>query len=225
MRNLILAVVVLMPTIAYGDYIEESLAKAAAKVGVPQQLLKAICNAESNLNAKAYVHADGGNNNHAFGMCQVLLKTAEQYGLSNHKCDDNFSYKPEDRVHANCRLFGPYTNALYAAKYLKYQLDRYGGSWVNAIAAYNSGTVRLCKTGWVKNARGVILYKCEKGGLLNQKYVDRVIKTLFSEQAYVEYREFSPIQKREEEQEGSTRRETTLIDLEYNRPDNKSISD
>jgi hypothetical protein len=181
MRMTILTLGLLMASPAgavSADYVEESISKAAKEVGVPAELLKAICVSESNLNTKAFVYADGGTQNHAFGMCQVLIKTAEDYGLKNHNCNDNFSYRPEDRTHENCKLFGAYTNALYAAKYLKYQLDRYGGSWINAIAAYNSGTVKLCKTGWVKNARGEKLYRCEKGGLLNQRYVDRVLKAL-----------------------------------------------
>lgn len=184
------------------NYIDESIVKAANKVGVPSSLLKAICSAESSLKQDEFVYADGGDSNHAFGLCQVLLKTAEGFGFSDDGCKDNYKFRKEDRKYKNCKLFGPYTNALYAAKYLKFQLDRYGNSWINAVAAYNTGTVRLCKTGWVKNIRGEKLYTCEKGGILNQKYVDRVLKSLIDEGEYVSDKP-SRIQKKEKTIAGS----------------------
>lgn len=166
------------------DYIDKSIKKAAKKVGVPYKLLDAVCYAESRHTPNAYVFSDGGTiTNHAFGMCQVLYNTAGEYGFVDDRCAGDFRYRKFQRNYKNCKLFGPYTNAYYAAKYLKKQLKRYNGSWINAIAAYNSGSVRICKTGWVyrnyKDAKGkwrkTKLYKCEKGGLLNQRYVDRVL--------------------------------------------------
>ncbi len=61
------------------EYIEKVIEKAAKKVGVPFEVLRAICKTESNLKTDAYVYSDGGGDNHAFGMCQVLRTTAEKY--------------------------------------------------------------------------------------------------------------------------------------------------
>jgi len=166
------------PMLASAADPRQEVRRAAKEVGVSPDLLSAICYAESHHNHKAYVHADGTGDNHAFGICQVLLKTAEQYGFKDPRCTEDFKSRKQDRTYSNCKLFGPYTNALYAARYLKYQLDRYDGSWINAIAAYNTGTVKLCKTGWVHNAHGKRMYKCSPGGLLNQKYVDRVLHAI-----------------------------------------------
>jgi len=76
-------------------------------------------------------------------------------------------------------LFDPYTNALVAAKYLKKQLVRYGGSQISAIAAYNSGTVLICKaSGIITNGRGKKLAKCRPGGIANEVYLDKVLQAL-----------------------------------------------
>ena len=155
----------------------DNIKRAADKVGVPHKVLYAICKAESHLNPKALGINDGGNNSHAYGLCQIRMPTAKWMGF---KGDDNcingdFSNK-SNRIYRNCKLFGPYTNAYWAAKYIKYQLDRYDNSWINAIAAYNAGSVRTCTTGYVTwKKTGEKLHECQIGGLLNQVYVDRVL--------------------------------------------------
>lgn len=161
-------------------YIEKSIKKAANKNKVPPSLLRAICSAESNLDPHAYRFGDGGEKNSAIGMCQILYNTARDYGFNDKRCAKSFKGLDKmSKIYKTCKLFGPYTNAYYAAKYLKFQLDRYDNSWISAIAAYNTGSLRICETGKVKSSStGEILYKCEKGGLLNQKYVDRVLKAL-----------------------------------------------
>lgn len=169
-------------------YIEEGINKASVKTGVPAILIKAICHAESKLKPSAYNHADGGGNAHALGMCQVLYRTAREHGLKDDKCLGDFRDTP--KKYSECKLFGPHTNALYAAKYIKWQLDRYDGSWINAIAAYNSGSVKTCPSKgffyvyvWDKKLKGLKQYKkeCTPGGLLNQYYVDRVMDYIIKE--------------------------------------------
>lgn len=175
-----------------GDYINSSILRAAEEVGIPPALLWAVCYSESGLKAAAYVHNDGLQDNSAFGVCQVLYHTAVELGMKpDLKCLKDFrtfdeklsgGSLPEDdktleRSYKTCKLFGPYTNAYYAAKYLKKQIDRYNGSEISGIAAYNTGSLKVCKTGKVYRATDrKVLYKCQKGGLLNQKYVDRVLK-------------------------------------------------
>ena len=163
-------------------YMHQSFAKAAGRVGVPIALLKAICWAESNHRVKAFVFSDGGKNNHAIGMCQVTYATARELGLRDTRCKEDFRKRKSERSYANCKLFGPYTNAYYAALYLKSRLDKYGDSWISATAAYNTGSLKTCKTGKVyRRSDRKVLYKCEKGGLLNQVYVDRVLNVLGQE--------------------------------------------
>lgn len=156
----------------------QEIRRAAKEVGVPPDLLSAICYAESHHKVKAYVHADGTGDNHAFGVCQVLLETAEQFGFRDERCRDDFTDNKERRTYSNCKLFGPYTNAFYAAKYLKYQLDRYNNSWIYAVASYNTGSLKMCRTGWIHNAHGKKMYRCKQGGIINQVYIDRVMHAL-----------------------------------------------
>jgi len=169
-----------------GSAVDEGLIKAAKKVGVPHKLLRAICYSESRLDTRAVAYSDGGGTNHALGMCQILYQTAVGMGMgSDDRCLTHI--EKSQRVYGNCKLFGPYTNAFYAARVLKYQLRRYNESWANATAAYNSGTVKICskrayysvriyvkKTGTVKWRR----IKCKSGGLMNSNYVDRVMKAM-----------------------------------------------
>ncbi len=189
MRFLFIAIFMLASNNAFSisqEYIEESIKRAAKDAGVPVDLLRAICFAESRLKPDAYVFSDGGNNNHAFGMCQVLYRTAGDFGFKDSRCLEDFRFRKQHRNYQHCKLFGPYTNALYAAYFLKRQLDRYDQSWINAIAAYNSGSVRICSSGWVYanrvdedgNVFRTKLYECKKGGILNQRYVDRVLHFL-----------------------------------------------
>ena len=65
---------------------------------------------------------DGGSP--SYGVCQLKQTTAEQMGYKG---------RPKD-------LMNPKINAYWAAKYLRYQLKRYGGDFCKASAAYNSGT-------------------------------------------------------------------------------------
>lgn len=160
--------------------------RAANKVGVPAELLAAICWSESKHTPETIAFGDGGKFNHAFGLCQVLLNTAKDLGFQD--TDDNCLKidRTSKRTYETCKLFGPYTNAYWAAVYLKQQLTRYDSSWSSAIAAYNSGSVKNCpKKGffWISwlGKLGVMRKrkaKCDPGSLMNQEYVDRVLKAL-----------------------------------------------
>ena len=197
------ACLVSMAAMSYpsSEYVNNKITQAAIENGVDPLLLKALCQAESstNLNPSSFNFEDGGPKNHSFGICQVLYSTAKWLGLDDVRCLTNFDTAKElsidrqegfilvkmQKRYKNCELFGPLTNARYAAKYLKIQLKEYKD--VNlAIAAYNSGTVRRCTDGFVslKFKHGktgkikTVKKRCKVGGLLNQYYVDRVRNNL-----------------------------------------------
>lgn len=100
---------------------------AAAKAAkISGALFLAVCTHETNL-TNVTVYHDGGSP--SIGICQMKEATARMLG---------FKGKAQD-------LINPYVNAKWAAKYLKYQLDRYDGDWCKATAAYNAGTYNESK--------------------------------------------------------------------------------
>lgn len=168
-------------------YINDVFERVAKETKVPEKLLRAICFAESKFNPEAYNHGDGKGTNSAFGICQVLHSTARNYGFKDDNCYKSFEdvvtsqgkFIKASRTYKDCNLFGVYTNVTYAAKYLNEQLNRYNNSWISAIAAYNAGTLKVCKTGKVLRAKDrSVLWTCKKGGILNQHYVDDVLQAL-----------------------------------------------
>jgi soluble lytic murein transglycosylase-like protein len=109
---------------------------ATMQNGLPANLLESLCYVESTHNVAA-VHIDDGNSS-SLGICQVKLETARWLGFKGTAKE----------------LMEPKTNIDYAAKYLKYQINRYGK--VNkAIIAYNRGNAN---------------------GLTTSKYQDKVLK-------------------------------------------------
>lgn len=90
---------------------------------LPQNLLSSLCFIESTHNPNA-VHKDDGTTN-SVGVCQLKLKTAKWLG-----------FKGTEK-----QLMDPRTNIYYAAKYLKYQIDRYN-SVERGIVAYNKGNAK-----------------------------------------------------------------------------------
>lgn len=99
-----------------------ALTLASKSIGVPLQLLVAICTVESGLHATVINQYDG--DSPSYGLCQVKHNTAKQVGFKGN---------------VN-RLLKADVNASVAAKYLKHQLIRYKGNWKKAISAYNRGT-------------------------------------------------------------------------------------
>jgi soluble lytic murein transglycosylase-like protein len=90
-------------------------------IGVPGTLLLAICTVESG--GTNYVRAHDGPSS-TFGVCQIKSETAKMLGFKGKESD----------------LMKPKVNIEYAARYLRYQLDRYDGDICRATAAYNTGT-------------------------------------------------------------------------------------
>jgi soluble lytic murein transglycosylase-like protein len=86
---------------------------AAARNGVDPALLRGLIRQESNFNADARSPAG------AMGLTQLMPATAAGLGVTN----------PSDAVQ----------NIEGGAKYLKQQLDRFGGDVSKALAAYNAG--------------------------------------------------------------------------------------
>lgn len=111
---------------------------AADTAEIPRELLLAVCWGESTFRTHGVTHKDGGTLSH--GVCQVKLATAvwmdQVYG---------HSIKATSK-----RLEDTKTNAFYAAKYLKYQLERYHGNWKLAVDAYNKGRAVSSRSKYVK---------------------------------------------------------------------------
>lgn len=100
---------------------------AADQVGVSRELLVSICGVETSYNPQIRPHKDGSSLSH--GLCQVKEETALFM-------DQVYKHKMGATV---ARLQNPYISAFYAAKYLKYQLNRYDGNVAKAVTAYNKG--------------------------------------------------------------------------------------
>lgn len=99
----------------------KALHQAADDVDVPYRLLLAICTVESSLKPRA-IHPHDGDGT-SYGLCQIKEATARDMG-----------FEAKTGV-----LLDPNVNAFYAAKYLKFQMDRYEDDWIRALAAYNKG--------------------------------------------------------------------------------------
>lgn len=153
----------------------ESIILLVAKtVGVPGVLLLAICTNESGLNNLTILH-DGGSP--SVGICQVKKETAELMGykgISYGKLRPTKNRMYPGAMEAVGRakgLMNPKTNAEFAAKYLKYQLERYDNNWCKATAAFNAGTYNPSKK--------------SPGKPRNYKYVKQV--TLFLDDDHKDY--------------------------------------
>lgn len=94
---------------------------------LPPYLLEAVCLVESGHKASAISLYDGSSP--SYGICQVKLETARQMGFKGTKE----------------QLMKPNRNIYYAAKYLRYQLNRYGNI-ESALVAYNQGSVKSKKS-------------------------------------------------------------------------------
>jgi hypothetical protein len=94
-----------------------AIAAAAMKYRVNPALIKAVITAESCF------RNDASSNKGAGGLMQLMPATARRFGV-------------EDR-------FDPYQNIDGGTRYLRWLLNRYGGSLPHAIAAYNAGEGRV----------------------------------------------------------------------------------
>ena len=100
----------------------------AKVVGVSGSLLLSICLHESGGFKLNYAANDKGTPSH--GVCQVKAATAAMFG---------FKGDPK-------KLNENHTSILYAARYLRFQQERYGDKdWLMIVAAYNAGVYRPSK--------------------------------------------------------------------------------
>ncbi len=130
--------------------------ESAIRNGVEPALIKAFIQVESNwdVNASRY---EPHLKDSSWGLMQVLLKTAK-WMLG----DDTLNIS---------KLFTPKVNIEAGTRYVKHQLNIYGGNVKDAIAAYNAGKVR----------------KLKDGSYRNQNYVDKVYRH------YLNYRSGKPV--------------------------------
>jgi soluble lytic murein transglycosylase-like protein len=87
-------------------------------------MLASICYVESHYDVNAIHHDDG--NGDSLGVCQIKLSTAQWLGFKG----------------SQHRLMSPKVNTYYAAKYLRYEIDRYNSDFVRAIISYNMGSAK-----------------------------------------------------------------------------------
>ena len=97
--------------------------EAASLYQIPSKLLRAVAKAESGFNPKAVSKAG------AVGVMQLMPGTARSLGVS-------------DPYNARQNILG-------GAKYLKQNLDRFGGDVSLALAAYNAGRGSVTKYGGI----------------------------------------------------------------------------
>jgi soluble lytic murein transglycosylase-like protein len=112
-------------------------------------IMSAICNVESGGDSSAINVRDGGSP--SYGYCQIKLETARQFGFKGYASE--LWLKRE-------------VNYEFARRYFLYQYERYGKNADLAIAAYNSGSVRINpETGRLRNAAYVSKVKSAMRGI------------------------------------------------------------
>ena len=102
---------------------DDMIKQAAAEAGVPPALVKAVAKAESGFDPKSTSGAG------AQGLMQLMPGTASGLGVTDP--------------------FDPLQSLRGGAKYLRQQLDRFGGDYSKAIAAYNAGPGAVQKYGGI----------------------------------------------------------------------------
>jgi len=93
------------------------ITSASRSNGVNPNLIKAVITAESCFRQQAVSHKGAG------GLMQLMPATARRFGVSNR-------FDSTENIHGG-------------ARYLKFLLNRYGGSIPHAVAAYNAGEGRV----------------------------------------------------------------------------------
>ena len=103
--------------------LEAAVARIAAEHELPPQLIHSVIKVESNYNPYA-VSSKG-----ALGIMQLVPETARRFGVKN--------------------VFNPEENIQGGAKYLRYLLDLFDGSYPLALAAYNAGEAAVARYGGI----------------------------------------------------------------------------
>jgi soluble lytic murein transglycosylase-like protein len=103
--------------------IADAVARIAAEHSLPPQLIHSVIKVESNYNPYAV------SNKGALGMMQLIPETARRFGVKN--------------------VFNPVENIQGGAKYLRYLLDLFDGSYPLALAAYNAGEAAVARYGGI----------------------------------------------------------------------------
>lgn len=134
-----------------------ALLYAAKVTGVGAQLLVSVCLVESNL---IYTINPKDGRSASYGVCHVKTATARQF----------------DRGATPVLLMSPIYNSIIAARYLKWQLERYKTTTC-AIAAYNAGS---CKFN-------------DKGRLINEHYIRKVRRASLKARALIASEPFKDI--------------------------------
>ena len=103
--------------------ITEAVERIAAEHQLPPQLIHSVIKVESNYNPNAI------SNKGALGLMQLIPSTAKRFGVTD--------------------VFNPVQNIQGGAKYLRYLLDLFDGSYPLALAAYNAGEAAVVKYGGI----------------------------------------------------------------------------
>jgi len=132
------------------EFVSEALIMQAAKElgAFDHKLVLAVVRIESGTNRFAYNGKDKDGRG-TYGLMQLKVATARYMGFQG-------SYQD---------LYDWRTNLKFGIRYLNYQFRRYG-SVPSALAAYNAGSVIICKG---KKKR------CQAGTFVNQSYVRSVL--------------------------------------------------
>jgi soluble lytic murein transglycosylase-like protein len=112
-----------LPQKAQKFVVEDAIQRASKDVGIDDDLLRAIIQVESGGNSSAVSGAG------AKGLMQLIDSTAHSMGVVDP--------------------FDPHQNVMGGAKYIKNQLEKFGGNLRLALAAYNAGP------GAVEKYRGI----------------------------------------------------------------------
>lgn len=125
----------LTPTSVHAADIKDLIHQTAAKYEIQPKILEGLVFTESSFRPSV-VNLSDGNTIHtqSVGLAQVKPSTAKMLG---------FKGTPE-------QLKNPIINIEYGAKYLKKQLNRYGGDYRKALSAYNAGTFTTKNRDYVK---------------------------------------------------------------------------
>ncbi len=123
------------------DQWQPRVAQLAAKYDISPQLLEALVWQESRWRTGAVSSAG------ARGLAQLMPGTARQLGVNPHD---------------------PNANLEGGARYLRQQLDAFGGDLEKALAAYNAGPGRVTRAGGIPAIRETQLYVAAILGRLSQ---------------------------------------------------------